>query len=261
MANEGNEANRTESKPESAALQEDPALAVISLDQKDQKIRLGLLIFLISSSFLVLGRSLIDGSIGKPTPLIFPDRIEFVQDQTKQLETKPPENIVDTKEFFGKPKYLFGKKYSYLVDEMTVDIALRYAVGTDGDLFSFLKGMANIEISENELRQKSVLKSPIGYYATFTHQNRAYLTACINPRGISTVTKEQFEDNASDRAMDRDVIIGWLLGQKDLRDRRCLWTLMSTPITSDNNLNTTNQKLENVWVLWYEWWKFRFPQP
>ncbi len=256
-----NEANEIESKPELVDLQEDPALVVNLLNQKDQKIRLGLLIFLISSSFLVLGRSLVDGSIGKPTPFIFPDRIEFVQDQTKQLETKPPENIVDTKEFFGKPKYLFGKKYSYLVDEMTVDIALRYAVGTDGDLFSFLKGMANIEISEDELRQKSVLKSPIGYYATFTHQNRAYLTACINPRGISTVTKDHFEDNASDRAMDRDVIIGWLLGQKDLRDRRCLWTLISTPITSDSDLNITNQKLEKVWFLWYEWWKFRFPQP
>ena len=87
------------------------------------------------------------------------------------------------------------------------------------------------------------------------------MTACINPRGISTVTPEQFNDNASDRAMDRAVIISWLLGQKDLRDRRCLWTLMSTPITTNSDLNVANQKLEKMWILWYEWWKPRFPEP
>ena len=232
-----------------------------SQNPKSQKFRFGLLAILVSSSLLILGRSLFDGSIGKPTPFVFPNQIEFTQAQTKLSEDQPPEDIVDTKDFFGKPRYLSGKKYKYLLDNLPIDISLRYAVGTEGDLFTFFKGLTNIEISEDELRQKSIRKDPTGYYASFTYQNRAYLTACINPRGISTVTKEQFEDNASDRALDRDVVIGWLLGQKDLRDRRCLWTVMSTPITSDGDRNAINQKLEKTWISWYEWWKPRFPTP
>ncbi len=225
---------------------------------KNYKFRFGLLAILLGSSLWILARSLFDGSIGKPTPFIFPDRIELPKSQTK-LEAQ--ENIIDPQEFLEQPKYLFGKKYKYFLDGMPIDIDLRYVVGSEGELYWYFKGVTNIQISEEELRQKTVRKDPIGYHATFIDQNRAYLTACINPRGISTVTGEQFNDNASDRAMDRDVIISWLLGQKDLRDRRCLWTLMSTPITSNSNLNDTNRKLEKVWISWYEWWKPRFPQP
>ena len=228
---------------------------------KSQKFRFGLLALLVSSSLLILGRSLFDDSIGKPTPFVFPNQIEFAQAETKLLEAKQSETITDTKEFYGKPRYLYGKSYKYSLDEMPVDIDLRYVIGTDGDLPLYLKELGNIEIKEDELRQKTVFKAPIGHYATFDFQNRTYLTACINPRGISTVTKEQFEDNASDRALDRDVVIGWLLGQKDLRDRRCLWTVMSTPITPDSDRNAANQKLEKTWISWYEWWKSRFPTP
>ncbi len=230
---------------------------------KGQKIRLGLLVILVSSSLLILVRSLVDSNIGKPTPFSFPKQIElaleFPQAKSK-LTSKQSESITDNKDFFGKPKYLSGEIYKYLLDDLPIDIDLRYAIGTDGDVPLFVKELGNIEINEDQLRQKIAPKDAIGYHVTFTHQNRAYLTACINPRGISTVTKEQFEDNASDRATDRDVVIGWLLGQKDLRDRRCLWTLISTPITSDSDLNVINQKLEKIWISWYEWWKPQFPQ-
>ena len=235
--------------------------------QKAQKIRFGLLVILVSSSLLILVRSLIDSNIGKPTPFSFPKQIElaFKSSQSKnqiknQVKTQQSATIIDNKDFFGKPKYLSGESYKYLLDDLPIDIDLRYAIGTDGDVPLFMKELGNIDIGEDQLRQKIAPKDAIGYHVTFTHQNRAYLTACINPRGISTVTKEQFEDNASDRATDRDVVIGWLLGQKDLRDRRCLWTLISTPITSENDLNVTNQKLEKIWISWYEWWKPQFPQ-
>jgi len=218
---------------------------------QNQKLRFGLLAILVAGSLLIFLRSLIDSNIGKPTPAVFPDRIELAQAKFTQSET-----LIDTKDFFFKPKYLSGHHYKFVVDNQPIDIALRYAVGTEGDVPIFLKELGNIDMSEDEIRQKIVRRDPIGYYAMFTYQNQAYLTACINPRGISSVTKEQFDDNASDRAMDREVIISWLLGQKDLRDRRCLWTLMSTPLAADKD---SNQKLEKIWISWYEWWKPRFP--
>ncbi|TYQ30342.1 cyanoexosortase A system-associated protein [Pseudanabaena sp. UWO310] len=225
-----------------------------------QKFRMGLLMVLVSGSLLVFGRSVIDSTIGKPTPFTFPEQIALEPTQT-QTKLEAQGDIVDPKEFFGQPKYLFGKKYKYSLDGIPIDIDLRYAVGSEGDLYYYIKGVTNIEISEEDLRKQSIRKDPIGFYATFTKQDRVYLTACINPRGISTVTSEQFNDNASSRVMDRDILIGWLLGQKDLRDRRCLWTLMSAPITSESDLHATSQKLEKVWISWYEWWKPRFPQP
>ncbi|NMF59370.1 cyanoexosortase A system-associated protein [Pseudanabaena yagii] len=223
---------------------------------KNQKLRFGLLAILVAGSLLIFLRSLVDGNIGKPTPAMFPERLELTEAKLTQSEP-----LIDTKDFYFKPKYLSGHRYKFLVDNQPIDIALRYGVGTEGDIPIFLKELANIDMNEDEIRQKIVRKDPIGYYAMFTYQNQAYLTACINPRGISTVTKEQFDDNASDRAMDRDVIISWLLGQKDLRDRRCLWTLMSTPLTADKDRAATNQKLEKIWISWYEWWKTNFPQP
>ncbi|PZO40612.1 MAG: cyanoexosortase A system-associated protein [Pseudanabaena frigida] len=231
-------------------------------NSQSHKLRFGLLAILIGSSLLILGRSLVDISLGKPTPFIFPSQIELAQTSTKPSEATELEDLVDTNDFFGKPKYLSGKSYKYLLDDMSVvEIYIRYAVGTEGDIFLLLKGLTNIEISEDELYQKTARKDAIGYYAIFNYQNRAYLTACINPRGISTVTKEQFDDNASDRAMDRDVVIAWLLGQKDLRDRRCLWTLMSTPLRSESDRDATDRKLEKIWISWYEWWQPRFPSP
>lgn len=225
-------------------------------EHKHQKLRIGLLAVLVTGSLLIFLRSIIDSGLGKPTPLIFPEKIELAQAKTTQSEA-----IVDTKNFPFKPKYLSGQSYRFLVDNQPIDVALRYAVGTEGDIPIFLKELVNIDLKDDELRQKIVRRDPIGYYAAFTYQDRAYLTACINPRGISTVTKEQFDDNASDRAMDRDVLISWLLGQRDLRDRRCLWTLISTPLTADSDHNAITQKLEKIWISWYEWWKPKFPQP
>ncbi len=223
---------------------------------KNQRLRFGLLAILVASSLLIFLRSLIDSNIGKPTPAMFPERLELAQAKFTQSEP-----IIDTKDFYFKPKYLSGHHYKFLVDNQPIDIALRYAVGTEGDIPIFLKELGNIDINEDEIRQKVVRKDPIGFYAMFTYQNKAYLTACINPRGISTVTKEQFDDNASDRAMDPDVIISWLLGQRDLRDRRCLWSLMSTPLAADKDSAAAHQKLEKIWISWYEWWKTNFPQP
>ncbi|OIP78301.1 MAG: hypothetical protein AUK48_01930 [Oscillatoriales cyanobacterium CG2_30_44_21] len=225
------------------------------------KLRFGLLAALASGSLLIFGRSLLDNSIGKPTPLIFPEKIELAQTQLKISQTKPTEPIVDNKDFFGKPRFMTGRRYEYLVDNLPTNIDFRYAVGTDGDLYTLIKELTDTKIEEEDLRLKAVRKDPIGYRAIFDYQGRLYLAACVNPRGISTVTKEQFDDNASSQTLDQDVLVGWLLGQKDLRDRRCLFTLISTPLPSNSDRQERSEKLEKFWISWYEWWKPRFPQP
>ncbi|MDX2256378.1 MAG: cyanoexosortase A system-associated protein [Pseudanabaenaceae cyanobacterium bins.39] len=220
------------------------------------KFRIALLGVLLTSALLILGKSLFDPNLGKPLPLEYPERIDLPSAQPLPLDL--PAQIIDKKDFYNKPKYLSGHRYKYLVDGLSIDIDLRYAYRTNGDVFLFLKEFANIEFDADKTRSL-ISKNSLGYYFTFEHQDRFYLTACINPRGITTVTTEQFEENASQSALNQDVIIDWLLGRKDLRDRRCLWTLISTAKPTNGDAQDIKQKLEPVWFVWYEWWKNRFP--
>lgn len=252
-----------ESKPDPNILPEVQSPETRSLEPKRQyQLRIGLLSIFLGGALLILGRSLLDGNIGKPTAFTFPEQIDWTNPNVLPniSPNDKPKVIIDKKEFYGKPRYVSGQSYKYLVDGLPLDLDIRYLFGTEGNILLFLKELANLEIDEDKLRQQ-VRKNDLGYYLVFEYQNRVYLTACINPRGISTVTREQFDDNASKSATDRVVVIKWLLGQTDLRDRRCLWTVLSTPFNTGGDRAIIDQKLEKVWILWYEWWKIRFPEP
>jgi cyanosortase A-associated protein len=239
------------------------SLQLLSPEPKGKnKLQISLLSIFLGGALLILGRSLLDGNIGKPAAFTFPEQIDWTKNSelSNVAPNGEPRVIIDNKNFYGKPRYSSGQSYKYLVNGLPLDVDIRYLFGTSGNILLFLKELANLEIDEDKLRQQ-VRKNAIGYYLIFEYQNRAYLTACINPRGISTATREQFDDNASKSASDREVIIKWLLGQTDLRDRRCLWTILSTPFTASSDRAMIDQKLEKVWILWYEWWKIRFPQP
>jgi len=60
--------------------------------------------------------------------------------------------------------------------------------------------------------------------------SEAYLNACINSRGGSTFTKEQFNYNRIHRDTQFNRLLAWLLIQQPLRDKRCLWTHLSIPL-------------------------------
>jgi cyanosortase A-associated protein len=223
---------------------------------KQERIRIGLLGVVFSGALIIFGKSLFDPNLGKPLSVNYPERIELTSAQP--LPPDLPVQIIDEQKFYNKPKYLSGHRYKYVFDGININIDLRYAYRTNGDVFLFLRELAKIDFDTDKMRSQ-VSKNDLGYYFTFEHQDRLYLTACINPRGVSTVTTEQFEDNASERALDGDVLMSWLLGQKDLRDRRCLWTLMSTPKPANGDRQVIEQKLQTVWSLWYGWWQNRFP--
>jgi cyanosortase A-associated protein len=113
----------------------------------------------------------------------------------------------------------------------------------------------------------------IGHYGVLTHKDaktqtsRAYLSACINPQGESTATEQQFTHNLS-KGWQPSQVGSWILGQKSLIDRRCLWTLMSVPVQTDSKAapataRSTEQAyktLETAWVSWYQWWRENYPR-
>ncbi|MDX2255387.1 MAG: cyanoexosortase A system-associated protein [Pseudanabaenaceae cyanobacterium bins.39] len=114
----------------------------------------------------------------------------------------------------------------------------------------------NINYDPQSLQPK--YSSTSGHYITFTADNRAYLAACINPRGKATITSQEFIANRNRYDTSSDRLALYLLGRGDLRDNRCLLSIISIPKQKSDPAQY--QLLENIWHLWYEYWQYHFPQ-
>jgi cyanosortase A-associated protein len=202
---------------------------------------------------LTLGKSLVQSE--KPSPLVakynFPESITLSQWDllfTKPVNpnlVKPPAYITGT--------YIAGKHYRYRQHEKHLEIEMRYLVDTDGDLKTFITSQAG------ELAKALKQDGNGGFYSLYNDKNKAYLSACINPRGGSTVTSDRFNRNRLiyDTRINR--IVPWLLGKADILDKRCLWAHLSLPLDRNTPIDETYQMLENVWFDWSDWWRSRFP--
>ncbi|WP_336604386.1 cyanoexosortase A system-associated protein [Tolypothrix bouteillei] len=144
------------------------------------------------------------------------------------------------------------KYYQYIQNNLPLDIEMSYV--TEGNVPVFLKNFTSIS-SSAVLRQQE----GIGYYGLGVNQNRAYLSACINPYGNSTFTEEQFNQNRFHYEMRPQHILSWLIGQRQLQHKRCLWAHLSIPL-NNSSPEAAYEVLENVWFSWYQWWRPRFTQ-
>ena len=68
----------------------------------------------------------------------------------------------------------------------------------------------------------------MGFHGIFKYDNKVYLPSCINRTGESTFTDAQYTHNQN---VQRTLL--WLIGYKDLFEKACLWTLISSPVASN----------------------------
>jgi cyanosortase A-associated protein len=157
------------------------------------------------------------------------------------------------------PEAIAGQQYDYRQQQQSLTVQMRYML-EDGDVSRFL--FAYTPIRQDNKRLVLKYQPQIGFYGVLTYQERAYLSACITPRGESTVTAQQFVQNLRAHNLTASRILPWLTGKQSLLDRRCLWTLMSVPLAAKTNsfaLDNAYKTLEDVWVSWYRWWQPNFP--
>jgi cyanosortase A-associated protein len=152
-----------------------------------------------------------------------------------------------------------GKMYQYELDKNKYSIEIRYFSQTQGDIIKYLDKFKDIKISPQELN-KSMVKSNNAYYALTKINDKAYLNACINPNGGSTVLVRQFKYNRTFHDITLKRFVPWLFGKVRLKDERCLWAHVSTPIVADNT-NLAFQNLESIWKPLYNWATLNFPNP
>jgi cyanosortase A-associated protein len=223
-----------------------------------KQLRIPLLILTFANILFVFGRSVLDPSIGKRTltPFVFPPVVPLPQWQLVASQPLKAETV--ELQAFGK-LVLPGREYRYIQNDLPLDIKMRYQVETDGDFKEFIKKHTNIKFSLNQPLPDVRQHEQLGFYGLFVYQKRAYLNACINSRGGSTFTKEQFNYNRIHHDTQFNRLLAWLLVQQPLRDKRCLWTHLSVPLNRSSP-ESAYVILEKAWFSWYQWWRPRFPK-
>lgn len=224
------------------------------------KVRISFLTIILGSVFFFLGKTILlpVNSKIKISPLAFPTVVPLSEWQF--INSYPL-----TAPVVSSSTYLSGRHYKYVKENLTLDIEMRYMVNTDGDVKSFIQNYSSIPLPPGQLSLILHQQEGIGFYSLFTNQRRAYLSTCINSRGGSTVTDLQFRRNRDVydniySMWDKERLLPWLLGRGSVRDMRCLWVELSTPVKK-SSLNNTYSTLEKAWFSWYQWWHSRFPQP
>ena len=157
------------------------------------------------------------------------------------------------------------QKYQYIQDKHHISLAMSYLVGTSGDVETYLQKYTDITPEIIDAKELKHING-VGYHVLFTtsdrqaklNNKRAYLSSCISPRSPSNVTQEQFSQFRYQNDLQLDIVLDWLQGRASIRDRRCLWVLLSTPIMQ-SNIKTAYQLLENDWEELYRLWLPNFP--
>ena len=237
-------------------------MAKLPQNPLQNSLRIPVLAVLFSGALIAVGRAIVTPKISV-APTAVTALPQTVPIEGWQLTTTNPLKLTDDG--------LGGQYYQYRQSSRNpasptqsspalLDVEMRSMTG-DGNVSRFLFVYSPIRQGNDKLQERQ--RSETGSYALLSHAGRAYLTACINPEGGSTVTEQQFVQNHSQNVWQVSRVVTWMMGQGPLSDKRCLWTLMSIPIDSQQSPAAASeaayQTLEAAWVSWYRWWKPNFP--
>lgn len=156
----------------------------------------------------------------------------------------------------GKQGQNLGRRYYYRQNGEQLQVEVRYERYTDSNISRLLHIYTPIKGAALTLKAKH--QPGVGYYALLQHQQQAYLSACLNPIGESTITQQQFTQNRYQYGWSIQRGFLWAIGQDDLMESRCFWTLLSTPLPVDADttvLERAQTTLESAWFDWYHWWQ------
>ena len=182
---------------------------------------------------------------------IFPDNIALNNWQQVKVKSWSPRKY-DTQRNTEFPIVQSGKDYSYIKNNQPLELQMRYVINTRGEPNPFLEQLSKDLLKDSQKNIRYV--KGIGYYALYSDSKQAYLTACINPRGGSTVNSNQFMQNRYTYDLTWNRILPWVFGQGVLRDNRCIWTQLSIPLNGGVD-SSIYPVLESFWAENYAAWQ------
>lgn len=222
-----------------------------------EEIRTKFLVLTCLGVFFTIGKLSFDSNAANRTvkEYAFPTYVPLTGDKILESDQLPT-TIQQPKQY---ESIIASRHYRYLQNGIPLDINIHYVVGTLGNVAKFVKEDNKINIPEDKIFKYINTTQNLGFYGTFVYRNQAYLSSCINSRGGSTVTPEQFIKNRYRYDLNLNHFQSWLFGNESLLDRRCLLVNLSTPINKTNPISSY-QFLEKAWFSCYKWWSSHFPE-
>jgi len=218
-----------------------------------QTIRIGVCALLLTGILVETGRALMMPTVDK-------NKIAATTAKSIQFPTQIPLSdwqLVKNQSIEPSEGKAIGHLYQYRnQDNNTVDIQVHYENYAEGNVGRLMMVHGIAPPASAFLTIKEQYRT--GFYALTSYNNRAYLTACINPVGKATATSEQFTKNKYEHGFGFARTLGWFAGLNDLVDARCLWTAISIPIPVNADEALLGEKykiLETIWSQWYDWWQ------
>lgn len=222
-----------------------------------QTLRTILLASTFSSVLLVLGKSVLYPiTIDHKIPTFdLPDKLplngwQFVSSYPLTTQSAQSPGLMTSVD----ENSIAARHYQYRQSGVQLEIEMRYFTNSYIDVPSI--------INESSLVSKSppiVLRDllGVGAYAVFNQRGRTHLSACIKPRGRTTVSDRQFHQNQNSVEVLSDRVLPWFLGQASLRDMRCLWANLS--LSASASPETDEEVLRDAWSSLQPWWRQNFP--
>jgi cyanosortase A-associated protein len=219
---------------------------------KSERLKLGLLALLFGATSLTLIKIWTDAqpSLQSKTPPL-PKQIDLDGWQFKSSSGLP----LPSKERLERITSLLqqGRLYQYQSREVPLTVELWTIENTNGDVSAYIDAYAQKTIAPGRQHVDPRYRSGIGFYGILETEDRRYLSSCINATGESTFNISQFTQARFQRDLTLPQIANWILGQKSLFKKQCLWSHFSIPNTGHAEKEILT--LETAWINWHRWWR------
>ena len=184
---------------------------------------------------------------GPITAYSFPQRVnlsEWLFTKSSELPQKANENLS------GANAIVSGKRYQLVQNDVPLMVEVRPVFNTDGNIQRLVERSRVSPISIDDSSSMIREKEGVGIYGLSIDEGQAYLDTCLNTRGKSTFTREQFMANQMNYRMQLGRLIALLWGQERFNDHRCLWIRLALPI-SKVQPKAVYPILEKAWLSLY----------
>jgi cyanosortase A-associated protein len=145
-----------------------------------------------------------------------------------------------------------GRLYQYQRRGIPLTVELWTIGNTNGNVSAYVDAYAQRPIAPGRQRADLRYRSGIGFYGILNTKDRRYLSSCINATGESTFNISQFTQARFQRDLTLSQVLSWILGQKSLFKKQCLWSHFSIPNTGRTDKEISI--LEKAWFNWNQWW-------
>lgn len=150
-----------------------------------------------------------------------------------------------------------GQRYLYQDNNSVLTTTLRYVVNANGG-FPGIRSSEFAEFDIDAFRQQTETPLHHDEFLIFSDDSKLHLISCITPKGKSVTNPRSMilSDRIRHTLSNPLNIYQWLLGNRLIWDRRCVWVHLSHP----SNRPNAQAQLEQAWRQLLEYFRVHYPK-